>query len=1068
MNAAIEWANGLAAHWARGMWPVLWQTAALAGIVGLILLCARRISPAVRFWLWMLVPLRLLVMPLIVITLPVLAQPAVPQPPAVVAPPNVVSRMDVSPTPPKWTAEPTASRAVVPPRSSVNLSLRSWLMIAWAIGCCLFSFRLARGLLKMRRIARQARENSDARVRDCAREAAAMLGLRKIPRIITAAEGVSPFVLGFLRPVVVLPAELADHVSADELRAVLAHEFAHVRRRDALAGWALACSDVIYFFNPVVHLVKRAIIFERERACDEQVLALAQAPRAVYARALLSATGFTRPAAARLSCAPVLLESGQHLERRLKSIADERRPRAALSRKARVCLLLVAVLALPGITCTERSVIEDRIDYPFVDDPSLPGAWLAVDLVKSIDQFQPDMKQWAGSLFLKGMVFTKEGGTTGWTDLDFNAGDKPTGPWNWTKGLIIHPGDRTAAHCEIKTLAGKDYLFFEWKSGDYSIRKRKPWYYVLTRCAPGDRVVDRTDYPFVDDPALRGTWEAVDYVATIASFDPDRRQWHGENGLYPAELTFDEGGKTSGVWTWTKGMIIHPGNQTAAQYVIKSLAKKTFLFVEWKNDDYAYRKMKPKYFVFMPGGTDDRLVDRTDYPFVDDPAVHGKWVSVDFVRTMDQFHPGRRYWSSRLFLTELTFLDGGKMPQSWMTWTQGLVIHHGDKTASAYTIKTLGGKEYLFFEWKSGDYTIRKMKPCYYVLTRAVGDQTKEQKIAAAFIPNVTPIGVKNINEKVEALKTCLDLGFAPFLADSDKAQMVEALKQFYDLYRLGPHENVKLITAPFPEEREVYVSFMKLRTQEMYEMRAKGAAKEFQARLKDEEESIIKNYANLACLTFHFHGETLSPYGEGYGRFTLQNGVSGLTGFRDHDIKGDPVILQASWKGDSILRIGASRESRVAETEKILQTVLNLPVRLRVIEEERPTVIVRGKYRYRPHPGERLNKNLDEVLIYGSKRREDMHVGGGGTGDFGGFVGRVGDYLFMPIISEVEKDGLPESISYLDGPQERDDKGNLILPPRKAEIEIVFNHLAEQTGLTFSVESRKTELLSVERIEPN
>ena len=135
---------------------------------------------------------------------------------------------------------------------------------------------------------------------------------------------------------------------------MLAHEFAHVRRRDALVGWVLACSDVIYFFNPVVHLVKRAIILERERACDEQVLALAQAPRAVYARALLSATGLTRPAAARLSCAPVLLESGQHLERRLKSIADERRPRAALSRKARLVLLAVAILALPGVTCVQR------------------------------------------------------------------------------------------------------------------------------------------------------------------------------------------------------------------------------------------------------------------------------------------------------------------------------------------------------------------------------------------------------------------------------------------------------------------------------------------------------------------------------------------------------------------------------------------------------------------------------------------------------------------------------------------------------------------------------------------
>ena len=145
---------------------------------------------------------------------------------------------------------------------------------------------------------------------------------------------------------------------------MLAHEFAHVRRRDALVGWVLACSDVIYFFNPVVHLVKRAIILERERACDEQVLALAQAPRAVYARALLSATALTRPAAARLSCAPVLLESGQNLERRLKSIADERRPRAALSRKARLVLLAVAILALPGVTLSARSAAAPAAPAP--------------------------------------------------------------------------------------------------------------------------------------------------------------------------------------------------------------------------------------------------------------------------------------------------------------------------------------------------------------------------------------------------------------------------------------------------------------------------------------------------------------------------------------------------------------------------------------------------------------------------------------------------------------------------------------------------------------------------------
>jgi beta-lactamase regulating signal transducer with metallopeptidase domain/tetratricopeptide (TPR) repeat protein len=346
------------------MWPVLWQTAALAAIVGLVALCARRMSPAQRFWLWMLVPLRLLVMPLVTVTLPVLANSAGVQPPALIAPPGVVSRNDLIPAPPEWAAEPVATAPVAAFRSSVSVSLRSWLMIAWAAGVCLFSLRLGRGWLRMRAIAARARDNTDARVRDCAREAAAMLGLRKLPKIMTAAEGVSPFVTGFLHPAVVLPAALADHVSPEGLRTVLAHEFAHVRRRDALLGWVLACSDVIYFFNPVVHLVKRAILFERERACDEQVLALAQAARAVYARALLSVVALNCDTATGLSCAPVLLESGQHLERRLKSIADERRPCAVLSRTARLAMLAIMCIALPGVTLTARSATAPAAPAP--------------------------------------------------------------------------------------------------------------------------------------------------------------------------------------------------------------------------------------------------------------------------------------------------------------------------------------------------------------------------------------------------------------------------------------------------------------------------------------------------------------------------------------------------------------------------------------------------------------------------------------------------------------------------------------------------------------------------------
>jgi hypothetical protein len=53
-------------------------------------------------------------------------------------------------------------------------------------------------------------------------------------------------------------------------------------------------------------------------------------------------------------------------------------------------------------------------------------------------------------------------------------------------------------------------------------------------------------------------------------------------------------------------------------------------------------------------------------------------------------------------------------------WTSGVVIDKALVTASEYVIKEIGGKEYLFVEWKSGDYIYGGRKPCYYVFERDV------------------------------------------------------------------------------------------------------------------------------------------------------------------------------------------------------------------------------------------------------------------------------------------------------------------------------------------------------------
>ena len=111
-------------------------------------------------------------------------------------------------------------------------------------------------------------------------------------------------------------------------------------------------------------------------------------------------------------------------------------------------------------------------------------------------------------------------------------------------------------------------------------------------------------------------------------------------------------------------------------------------------------------------------VDDIDLPFVNDEEVIGAWNSVDFVDEISEFKPSETYWEGDLYLEELVFKAEGKLSVRYLKWTKGIVMHSGDTTASAYTIKEIDGTTYMFFEWKSGDYIFRDMKPSYYVLKK--------------------------------------------------------------------------------------------------------------------------------------------------------------------------------------------------------------------------------------------------------------------------------------------------------------------------------------------------------------
>ncbi len=110
-------------------------------------------------------------------------------------------------------------------------------------------------------------------------------------RVLSCESSLEPGVFGVFRPVLLLPAGIAHRLEPAHLRAIVAHELCHVRRRDNLAAALHMLVEALFWFHPLVWWVGARMVEERERACDEEVLRLGNQPR-VYAESILKTCQF--------------------------------------------------------------------------------------------------------------------------------------------------------------------------------------------------------------------------------------------------------------------------------------------------------------------------------------------------------------------------------------------------------------------------------------------------------------------------------------------------------------------------------------------------------------------------------------------------------------------------------------------------------------------------------------------------------------------------------------------------------------------------------------------------------
>jgi hypothetical protein len=102
---------------------------------------------------------------------------------------------------------------------------------------------------------------------------------------------IEPGIFGVFRPLLLLPEGIMERLSGPELRALIAHEMCHARRRDNPLASLHIVVEAIFWFHPLVWWIGSRLVEERERACDEDVVRSGSEPR-VYAESILRTCEF--------------------------------------------------------------------------------------------------------------------------------------------------------------------------------------------------------------------------------------------------------------------------------------------------------------------------------------------------------------------------------------------------------------------------------------------------------------------------------------------------------------------------------------------------------------------------------------------------------------------------------------------------------------------------------------------------------------------------------------------------------------------------------------------------------
>ncbi len=162
----------------------------------------------------------------------------------------------------------------------------AWLAVVWMLGAFVMLLRAGIKVAGAENLRRSCQPLNDDRMIALVAEARRAVGLVRQIRVAVTDKLTSPAVVGVIVPTLILPLSLFTALTPEQIRFILLHELAHIRRGDYFANLFQLLAEALLFFNPAVWWISHQIRREREASCDALAIELSGAP-ADYARTLV-------------------------------------------------------------------------------------------------------------------------------------------------------------------------------------------------------------------------------------------------------------------------------------------------------------------------------------------------------------------------------------------------------------------------------------------------------------------------------------------------------------------------------------------------------------------------------------------------------------------------------------------------------------------------------------------------------------------------------------------------------------------------------------------------------------